>query len=100
MFGSLVAFRFTGFATSEVIAEAEVLADIDADVLALVEALVLADSDALTEAEVLMDSDTDFISIDGNEWDVPPAFEVIMLELALVEADVLALVDADVLALV
>ncbi|HFI0627876.1 TPA: hypothetical protein ACGO2S_000795, partial [Streptococcus suis] len=47
--GSLVAFRFTGFATSEVIAEAEVLADVDADVLADVDADVLA----LVDADVL-----------------------------------------------
>ncbi|MGO0057459.1 hypothetical protein [Streptococcus suis] len=39
--GSLVAFRFTGFATSEVIAEA----DVEALVLALVETLMLADND-------------------------------------------------------
>lgn len=41
--GNFVAFRFAGFATSEVIAD--ILADVDADVLALVETLMLADND-------------------------------------------------------
>lgn len=41
--GSLVAFRFAGFAVSDVIAD--ILADVDADVLALVETLMLADND-------------------------------------------------------
>ncbi|WP_315345298.1 hypothetical protein [Streptococcus suis] len=39
--GSLVAFRFAGFAVSDVIAEA----DVEALVLALVETLMLADND-------------------------------------------------------
>ncbi|WP_398585457.1 hypothetical protein [Streptococcus suis] len=43
MLGNFVAFRFAGFATSEVIAD--ILADVDADVLALVETLMLADND-------------------------------------------------------
>ncbi|MGQ7429875.1 hypothetical protein ACTGYZ_12495, partial [Streptococcus suis] len=41
--GNFVAFRFAGFAVSDVIAD--ILADVDADVLALVETLMLADND-------------------------------------------------------
>lgn len=41
--GNFAAFRFVGFAVSDVIAD--VLADVDADVLALVETLMLADND-------------------------------------------------------
>ncbi len=49
--GNFAAFRFAGFAVSDVIAD--MLAEVDADVLAEVEADVLA----LVDADVLADND-------------------------------------------